>query len=277
MTDVTPTPIHVGTPTPSESDVPNAPNAPQAVPMSNEGTEPNVIDTLAIRVTPPTPPTPIPSEDAPLVTDEQVNLTLAALQTAMDKLPVDDTLYIPREVEANMVRRTLLNAYIARLRVEHQAFRNLEPTRVLYRDWVGTLELCAHDLGVQLTEAEAAVAEKAPRAEQRVANLKYALHDVAHGPDRTPSGEVLFDALAQWLTAHNITPLPGEHGVFAGRGGLHSAKARHADTLRAMKLAHAELENTLAAAQALISGEAGRGYTVDPVTGAHPQVPQQLR
>jgi len=269
--------------------IPTEPNAPTVDLSPSGGTAvsaapnaaPDAQDPATVVVRAGSSPTPLPESpiDAPLVSDEQVHLTLAAMETAMRQLPLDDDLPTPKAVEANYVRRSSLNAYISRLRVDHQRLRQLEPTLVMLRDWVETLQSATQDLTADLEEVQTlaqrgVVGGPSPiRAEQKVNNIRYALHDIAHGPDLVGGNEFMFEVLAKWFTDHHISPLPGESGIFAGRGGLHSATARLKDTKSALALARADLENSLAAAQELIPGEAGRGYTVDPLTGVHPKMP----
>jgi hypothetical protein len=247
------------------------PTSPQAVDLNPSPTaaptNPNEVAqdpaTVAIRVSPPTPPIPN-NPDAPLVSAEQIRLTLDALQKALDALPLDEDLPTPKAVEANFVRRSLLNASISRLRVDYRRFQELVPTATMLRDWCDTLTACHEDLSQRreeaVTLAKGGVVGGSPlRAEQSVNNLRYSLHDLAHGPDLVGSGEFMFEDLATWFTAHNISPLPGERGFFAGRGGLHSAKARLKDTQRELAIARADLENSLAAAQQLLEVQQGRG------------------
>jgi hypothetical protein len=199
---------------------------------------------------PQTEPTPIAVE--PLATDEQIRVTLKALQTAYDALPLDDDLPSAAAVAANMVRRSSLGDSAARLRMAAQRIRELTPTPVLLRDWIDTLTACHVDLTAQLTAMEEE-AKHSLRAGTLANQLRYALRDVANGPDMVGSGEFMPDILVEWFHAHHVSPLPGESGIFSGRGGLHSAKLRHADSVRALASATADLESSLAAAQALLA------------------------
>jgi len=201
-------------------------------------------------MTPQTEPTPI-AEPVPIDL-AQVATVLEALQRKHDALPLDEDLATPKAIEANYVRRSLLRDTGSRLRMDAQRVREVEPTLVMLRDWISTLESCQRDLTAQLVKAETE-ATHSLRAERLTTRLRQSLTDVSNGPDLVHGGEFMTDILQQWFATYHVTPLPGETGIFAGRGGLHSATARHADCLRLLALAQADLERSLHAAQQLIA------------------------
>jgi hypothetical protein len=180
----------------------------------------------------------------------QVATVVETMWTAYHALPLDEDLSTPRMVAANDARRSVLIHYVSRLPMELQRVREWEPKVTMLHDWIDTCRACLQDLRAQLTAMETAEQEKTdPRAGQKVTQLRQSLADVAHGPDLVGSGECMTDTLVAWFADHHISALPGEMGIFSGRGGLHSAVARHEEAQRALALARAEVAHTLRAAQ----------------------------
>jgi len=191
-------------------------------------------------------------QTTPIAEPLPIDTVLEALQRKHDALPLDEDLTTNKAIEANVVHRSLLRDTGSRLRMDAQRVRELEPTTVMLRDWIETLQACQRDLTAQLEKAETE-ATHSLRAERSATQLRQSLADVVRGPDMVNGNEFMCDSLAQWFKDHRVTPIHGESGIFSGRGGLNAAKARHADSLHVLELATAELKATLVAAQQLIA------------------------
>jgi len=178
--------------------------------------------------------------------------TLVAMQQAHDALPLDDSLATPKDVEQNFVRRTSLNAHIARLRMDGQYVLQLEPQLVMLRDWITTLRACQREFEARLAAAEESETS-GMRAFREAEMLRHSLRDVVRGPELVNGQEFTTEILVAWFRTHRISPLPGESALFAGRGGLLSATDRLSNVTASITKAHDEVARSLRAAKHLLA------------------------
>ena len=199
--------------------------------------------------------TPTITPDTTVTTTDlssQVATVIAAMQTLRDSLPPDDSLATPREQEQNFVRRSTLGTLASRLRVELQQLQELQPKLVFTTAWISTLKSALADLEPRLA-AEEDKGDRDTRAFRLTDGLRQSLRTLHSGPENLAGNEFLTDILADWFAQHDVTPLPGERGIFTGRGGLYSALA-HVDWLNLeIGKARDEVERTLTTAKNLLA------------------------
>lgn len=172
---------------------------------------------------------------------------------ALARLPPDDTVAIPKDYEANFSRRSLLYELTARLRLELNRLTELESKLQPMQDWIAILQGCRHELEERLAAAEDAQHDKTSRSYWTLDSLRHSLRDVMNGPELVNGREFSTEILMQWLADHAVHPLPGETGIFTGRGGLKSAERRLDEVQHRITDARADVERTLHVAMTELS------------------------